>query len=281
MALKTPNAVVVAHPGHEVRIHGWLERECPHVFILTDGSGRMGQPRIASTTEYLKKFGMQPQSIYGRLTDLEVYAAVLSRDFDPFLRLTEEMAEAFVSEGIVSVIGDASEGYNTTHDICRLIINASVEMAGRSLGRPLANYDYPVVYRPDHCPEHLRSEAVWLRLEDDAFWRKVGAAREFYPQLVAETEQAMQGNGHQAVMDYFKLHDDKHAATQLSGLDMFRIECLRPVSAGDLPFESEFPFYEYQGQRKVQERLYAEVIRYREHIVPLADALRENIERRV
>ncbi len=48
MALPTPAASVVAHPGHEVRIHGWLERESPHVFILTDGpelDGFMAQTR--------------------------------------------------------------------------------------------------------------------------------------------------------------------------------------------------------------------------------------------
>jgi len=279
LALTTPVAVVVAHPGHEVRIHGWLEREQPHVFILTDGSGRVGQPRINSTTTYLKKFGMRPQSIYGRLTDLEVYAAVLNRDFEQFINLSEEMAGALVSEGIGSVVGDSSEGYNTTHDICRLIINAAVEIAGHSLGRKLANYDYPVVNRPDHCPEHLRSEALWLHLEDDAFMRKLGAAREFYPELAAETEQALQGHGHEAAMEYFKLNDDALAATRLSGLDMFRVECLRPVSQGDLPFESESPFYELQGERKVASGLYKQVIRYREHIVPLADALRENVEK--
>ncbi len=38
----------------------WLERERPQVFILTDGSGRAGQPRIASTSRYLEKFDLRP-----------------------------------------------------------------------------------------------------------------------------------------------------------------------------------------------------------------------------
>ena len=40
MALSEQRAVlVVAHPGHELRVHGWLELARPTVCILTDGSG--------------------------------------------------------------------------------------------------------------------------------------------------------------------------------------------------------------------------------------------------
>lgn len=274
------SAVVVAHPGHEVRIHGWLERERPHVFILTDGSGHAGQPRIASTDRYLKKFGMRPARIYGRLTDREVYEAVLRRDFDLFVKLSEELAEALVADGVDCVVGDASEGYNTTHDICRLIIDTAVELTRRACGRAVASYDYPVVKRPDHCPEHLRTQAIWVHLDEVSFHRKLAAAFEFYPQLAKETQQALAGSGHASTIEHFKLNDDEHAATALSGLDMFRVECLRPIS-GAPPFEGDAPFYEQRGESKVADGLYRQVIRYREHIVPLTDALRENVERKV
>ena len=43
MKASTPEAVgrtalFVAHPGHELRIYGWLERARPQVHVLTDGS---------------------------------------------------------------------------------------------------------------------------------------------------------------------------------------------------------------------------------------------------
>ncbi|MBC7929598.1 MAG: hypothetical protein H7Z38_03425 [Rubrivivax sp.] len=273
-------AIVVAHPGHEVRVHGWLEQQRPLVFVLTDGAGRAGQPRIAATAEYLKKFGMLPGCIFGRFTDTEVYRLVLARDFDPFLRLSEELARAFVEARVGRVAGDASEGYTTSHDIARLITNAAVELAGRSSGREIANYDFTLVKRPDHCPGPMRARSVWLHLDDEAFARKLGAAFEFYPELAAETADALRGSGHEAVVDYFHLNDDEHAATDFAGLDMFRVECLRPVSPADRPFDSDKPFYELQGERKVANGLYEQVIRYREHMRPLADALAENARRR-
>ncbi|HEV7891479.1 MAG TPA: hypothetical protein VGP08_12620 [Pyrinomonadaceae bacterium] len=272
-------AVVVAHPGHEVRIHGWLERETPLVFVLTDGAGRAGHPRIASTAEYLKRFGMRPGSVFARFTDAEVYRLVLARDFEPFLRLSVELAEGFVEARVGRVAGDASEGYNTTHDIARLVTNAAVEMASRASGRAIANYNFTLVGRPDHCPEPSRAEAVWLRLDDEAFARKLGAAFEFYPELAAETRDTLRGEGDRVVVDYFKLNDDEHAATDLAGLDMFRVECLRPVKPGDRPFDSETPYYERRGEERVVEGLYERVIRYREHMRPLADALADHAAR--
>src|SRR5215212_6937038 len=223
MPFQDTAAVVVAHPGHEVRVHGWLERETPLVFVLTDGGGRAGRPRIASTAEYLKKFGMRPGRVFARFTDAEVYRLALARDFEPFLRLSEELAEAFVEARVGRVAGDAREGYNTSHDIARLVTNAAVGMASRASGRVIANYDFTIVRRPDHCPEPLRAEAVWLRLDDETFARKLGAAFEFYPELAAETRDALSSNGHgdESAVDYFRLNDDEHAATDLSGLDMF------------------------------------------------------------
>jgi hypothetical protein len=225
---------------------------------------------------------MRPACIFGRLSDLEVYDAVLRRDFDLFKALSEELACALVEGGVERVVGDASEGYNTTHDICRLLIDAAVSLAHRSGdGREVVSYDYPIVNRPDHCPESMRARALWLHLDEEAFHRKLAAAFEFYPELAAETEAALEGRGHAATIQHFKLEGDEHAATELRGLDMFRVECLRPVSACGQPFESEVAFYEQQGERRVSEGLYAQVIRYREHLAPLADALRENVERKV
>jgi hypothetical protein len=281
MTFRHPAAIVVAHPGHEVRIHGWLERERPTVFVLTDGAGRAGRPRIDAAAQYLDKFGARPGSIFGHLTDLEVYRRVLAREFDSFVRLSEELAEAFVAGGVECVTGDASEGYNTTHDIARLLTNAAVELARRGAGREVANYDFPVVNRPDHCPARLRAGAEWLRLDDAAFRRKLDAAFEFYPELAAETRDSLDGRGDGAAAVYFDLAHDEHAATDLSGLDIFRVECLRPASPADPPFESARPFYELQGERRVADGSYAEVIRHGEHLRPVADALRENVERKV
>ncbi|HST53001.1 MAG TPA: hypothetical protein VLJ61_13400 [Pyrinomonadaceae bacterium] len=281
MTLGNTSAIVVAHPGHEVRIHGFVERERPRVFVLTDGSGRMGSSRIDATARYLEKFGARRGTVFGRFADSEVYRRVLARDFDTFVSLAEELAESFASEGTGKVVGDATEGYNSTHDITRLVTNAAVEMASRARRATIANYDFPVVRRPDHCPAHLRERSVWLRLDDAALARKLAAAFEFFPELAAEVRDSMRGRGDQRVVEHFDLGCDEHAATDLSGLEMFRVECLRPVFRSEPPSDGRVPFYELQGEMRVAAGVYERVIRYREHLRPLADALAESVERKI
>src|SRR5438045_2417004 len=119
-------ALVVAHPGHESRVYYWALLACPQVFILTDGSGHLGKPRLDSTTKVLEQIGARAGRIYGRLTDRQIYSAIMGQEFQLFIDLAEELAAALLSDQIDYVVGDAQEGYNPAHDLCRLIINAAI-----------------------------------------------------------------------------------------------------------------------------------------------------------
>jgi hypothetical protein len=52
--------LVVAHPGHELRLFGWLSYARADVLVLTDGSGRSARPRINGT--YLSLRGIRKQT---------------------------------------------------------------------------------------------------------------------------------------------------------------------------------------------------------------------------
>jgi hypothetical protein len=250
-------ALVVAHPGHELRIYGWLETTRPHVFVLTDGSGRTERSRLQSTTSILTAVGSQPGSVYGRFTDQTLYQSLLRHDHRLFTRLAYQLAAEFLRERIEYVAGDAAEGYNTVHDACRLVLDAAVEMASGERGSRIRNYDFLLKGRPDDCPARLRDRAIWLRLDDEAVDRKLKAA-DNYPELAAEVEAAIRENT----------------------ADAFRVECLRPVVAdGGEHFVMEKPYYEQYAERQVAAGYYQHVIRYREHILPLAEALRECVVR--
>jgi hypothetical protein len=58
----TRPALIIAHPGHELRVHHWIEKTRPLVLVLTDGSGRTTQSRLASTTRILEQAGAYLQS---------------------------------------------------------------------------------------------------------------------------------------------------------------------------------------------------------------------------
>lgn len=246
--------LVIAHPGHELRVHGWLEAMAPVVWILTDGSGHTGRSRIDSTTRVLEPAGAAPGSVYGSMSDADLYNSVLGFNYRPFLDLVDKLAAAILHEQVDCIAGDAEEGYNPGHDTCRLIINAAVKLAQRSSSKPIRSYDFTLVGAPDQCPDDLRDHSLWLNLDDEAFARKLSAARN-YPELQAEVE------------------------TALNGANQFRVECLRPVNSQVRSLADEPPYYEQYGEKQVKSGYYKRVLRYSEHMLPLARALDSHVER--
>ena len=295
-------ALVVAHPSHELRVHGWLEQTRPYVCVLTDGSGRRGEPRLSRTSEVLSRTGAIQGTIFGRLTDLEVYSAILNGDSELFAGLAEELAQVFVDEQIDYVVGDAAEGYSVAHDICRVMIGAAVELAKHSYRHDVENFDFPVVGSPD---ESQNDEAICLQLDDDAFTRKVNAALNYSTKLAQDVEAALGGAPFQGIRRFSEpqlagevdvelntslleevesrpaLKAQLQAMIEGVTLDAFRVECLRPVQNGSgTHWPTNGPlFYELYGERLVAAGHYERVIRYREHMLPLAQSIRKNTER--
>ena len=42
-------ALILGHPGHELRVLGWMKAAKPWVIVLTDGSGHTSEPRVGLT----------------------------------------------------------------------------------------------------------------------------------------------------------------------------------------------------------------------------------------
>jgi len=250
---ETPRAALfVAHPGHELRVHRWLELARPLVFVLTDGSGRTGRSRLAATSEVLARCGARPGPIYGRMTDGELYRALLDGRRELFAGLAEELAESLRREAIQLVAGDAIEGFNPAHDVSRLLLNAAVASL-RAGGRTIENRDFPLDGAPGAPTGEGRAATLRIQLDPEALARKLAAARS-YPGLEDEVERALARYGPGA----------------------FQTECLREVHYG-LDVERlvpDPPYYEVYGERQVAAGLYRQVLRYREHVAPVVEWLR-------
>ena len=245
-----PALLVVGHPGHELMVHGWLEAARPLVMVLTDGSGHAGVSRLPSTAALLARAGATPGSIFGRFTDVELYRTLLDHRTAVFADLVEELANAICQHQIAVVAGDDAEGFNPTHDVCRLIVDAAVTTA-RGRGRSLVNTAFALMDAPSRRAQQTGASSSILTLTDAALERKLSAALQ-YPEMAAEVAAALGRFGDEA----------------------FRIETFRHVrgcevwAPGDVP-----PDYERYGRKRVEEGVYPEVICYDQHMRPLADLL--------
>jgi hypothetical protein len=249
------SAVVVAHPGHELRVFHWLERERPLYFCLTEGSGGAADSRMDSTTAVLERSGAVQGGLYGRYSDKQVYRMLLDGRTEVFVQLAAEIADALMAAGVESVAGDAVEGFNPSHDVCRFVIDGAVEIVRRRTGRALENREFVLDSRPDDCPEGVRADATWIRLDDAALDRKIDAA-----------------------LQYPELRDEVQAALARFGRNAFGVECLRPATTRLMieRFEHELPIYERHGEQRQREGRYDDVIRYRQHVLPVRAAIQSS-----
>ncbi len=237
-------ALIVGHPGHELLVYGWMALAKPVVCVLTDGSGGDRLSRVDKTTGILQSVGARPGPLFGRFPDAEFYARILASDLGFFIAVAEELADALVSSQTTLVVGDAAEGYNSGHDVCRLLIDAAVGLASRRMKRIIGNFAISLV----GDPQERTAGSISLALGRDVWRRKIAAARD-YAELAGEVDRAAARFGDAA----------------------FAVETLLPVEPFALPLGPAY--YERFGAERVAAGKYPALIRRNEHLAAIARAL--------
>jgi hypothetical protein len=254
------SALIIGHPGHELRVLGWVRAAKPLVAILTDGSGADGAPRIDQTTQLLDD-DLHRSAFYGLASDREVYRAILEQDLDYFLALSSRLADELCEHRIECVAGDSIEGYNPTHDLCSLLIDRAVRLASGRTGVAVRHYAFPLLGSPR--PDGLSADCQCLRLTPDELVLKLASIRQYAQSaggvLVTEVDDLLDRFGEQAFAE--EVFD--------------RVDIAAALSA----FDDAKPYYETYGERQVTAGKYRFVIRYREHIAPIARALADKASR--
>ncbi|MBL6853427.1 MAG: hypothetical protein ISS15_06015 [Alphaproteobacteria bacterium] len=238
-------AFVAAHPGHELAVLGWLTAARPLVHVLTDGSGHVGKGRADVTAELVTSLGARIAAPFAPMSDAAIYRAMMDGDTALFCGLLDTLVESLAANGIDLVVGDAREGFNPAHDICRALIDRAAAMTADRLGRDVLNYsvrltDWDLAVKAPHD-----DACVHLELSGALFEAKLAAACAY------------------------RALGDEVARALSTGADQFRTECLSLASEP----VTEPPHYETVGRERVRQGFYREALLYRAHVVPVLAAL--------
>ena len=245
-------ALAIAHPGHELRVHGWLAANQPRVYVLTDGSGRQSDSRIKSTASLLTDVGAVPGFLFARYRDREIYSHVLAGNSSLFMKLAELLAEDWVFQEIDVVVGDAFEGSIMTHDLWRGVIDRAVEIASEIRGLEIENVSFSLESPPVRAQSDAPIIHSAFELDDVAWHRKIRAA-----------------------FSYSELQHEVQAAFLMCGKEAFRNEILLKPTRRDFVI----PEYERHAERLADSGIYEHVVRYQQHVRPILEELK--ITRRV
>jgi hypothetical protein len=232
--------LIVAYPGHELRLFHWMERFRPVVFVLTDGSGGAGVGRIDYSRRTVAAAGARAGSVFGRMPDKAWYAALLARDPTPFHEAVAAITMEAAACPPALVVSDAMDGYNPMHDLC--------EAVGRAVASKLAEYG-PV-------PRHLRSPAV------------AGVPGVSADLLMLDAAAAARKRA--AVEAYAPLAEETRALLSAEPLAMLR-ECLLDCGFGWPP--GWVPAWERTARERVRDGCYETPLGYDAHVRPVALAL--------
>ena len=248
-------ALIIGHPGHELRVWGWMRLTRPLVAVLTDGAGHHGRSRLDLSRTVCTAAGATPSEHFGLMSDADVYQALLDGDVERFTGCAAILSDWLIAQGIEVVAGDAVEGYNPTHDLCRAIIDAAVRQA--SIVRPIETFAFDLTGRPG--PPADGADAVAVALDAETLAAKLDTC-ESYGRAVGGT-----------------LLDEIHQMLAAFGSEPFGTEYLRrhdPWTAAAGEHSGGRPFYETYGEQRVSSGHYQQVIRQAEHLEPVQRALR-------
>jgi hypothetical protein len=237
--------LVVAHPGHELRLFGWLCETRPDVVVLTDGSGHAGHSRIHATRRLLEQVGAHEAPMFGAYTDRQIYHALLDHDAAPCMEIAENLVDLLQLGHYEMVVADPLEGYNPAHDLCRVLVDIAVRRVRRIRRTALSSYDYALTGLTSMVED---ASSLILHLPEDVRHEKFTAAAA-YSDLITEIEAAVRNEGERAY--------DK--------------EVLRELNSEQLGFDPPGlpPFYETYGEKQCAAGHYSTVIRHSEHFLPL------------
>lgn len=237
--------LLIAHPGHELRVLQWVALNRPEVVMLTHGDGSIGQPRLADSLAVLTALGVRLRADWiSAVSDQAIYQALLGQGPSPLDGWLERLSERALAAGVTTVVADEAEGYNPTHELCRVLANRLCERLRRG-GHEVDNLEVPLVGHP--CDPARRAQ---MRVEvtlspAQAAW-KIGQmcdyARRCSPVLEAEVR---------------KMLDD-------FGAEAFATECLyaaRRTVYEDDRLPDEKPAFERFGEARHAAGIYPHVIR--------------------
>ena len=86
-------ALIIGHPGHELRVFKYIKEYTPDVFILTDGSGSNRSSRIHQSIQLLISLGAKVQCPFPVFTDKDFYNIILMQEIDRIISVKKALKE--------------------------------------------------------------------------------------------------------------------------------------------------------------------------------------------
>lgn len=240
----------IGHPGHELLAHKFLSVYKPDVVFLTNGSGGVNKSRVHSSIRLIESLGLKAHFPFEPYTDRQIYNLIQSNTVAEFLKLKLTLKNFIIKNNYKIIVGDALEGFNPSHDLCRYLINSIITELGTN--HKIDNYEFFQEDISQNISGIRNEDDIIIKLNDNDFEEKVKAYTE-YSEIKFEVDK------------FLALYDK----------ELFTLEYFRKVtdSKNIIGWKTETPYYEEFGKKRVKDGLYKELITFEDHMKVLANNL--------
>jgi len=190
--------------------------------------------------------------LFEPFTDKSIYQLILEGNLDAIHQIRTKLYQYVEAHAYDLIVGDALEGFNPTHDLCRYLINSIVKEYHQTRSRPIYNYAFHLDEAPYFASSSGQADQIQMDLDETEFDLKFKAAQD-YPELKYEVDKALGLYGKEAFKKeiYFPVHD----------LNQIKV------------WSSPTPKYESYGRDRINNGTYREVIEFEKHMMPIASSI--------
>ncbi len=254
--------LLIAQPGHELRILGWLKTYQPDIVILAQGEGSMQSSRLNQSQILVNELGLRIRNDYlSPTSDQEIYQTLLAGHGAQLLKQWfDSLCSLIKTEGFTAIVADAAEGYNPVQDLCRLLANLLTQKLNQE-DYELLNLEFSLIGHPSRSP-HNAPPKMEIHLSPEQLKDKIDISCQYG----AQSDQ--------------RFLTKIQASLDLFGEDAFKVESFFPAQV--TPYEKNQlpvtrPYFEIIGEERKQQGTYSTVITA-EHLRKIAQQfLRKNL----
>ena len=278
-------ALSISQAGHEIALHGFLDKAKPYIFIMTDGSGKNRGSRMAWMHKYFMSiYPENTKDMYNILVQgnlkgedryikgWQVFQEIILKQVAFFAHYAGTVAEGLVRHKIDYIVTEAIEGNDPLQDFCAIVTEVAVKLVEEKTAKKIDIYQYHVTEKFD---KNINDDSIRIELSDESYNAKIKAIANYHESIFEE----FKANIGMDVNSILKMKEMPRGILEvenvLKSMDAtyFKEEYISPYQYVDFNNNDNKPAYETNGEKALAEGLPTQVITYDSHIKLLKEVL--------
>lgn len=274
-------ALSIAHAGHELRLHRFIEIVKPYIFVMSEGEkigGRDSRMKYSfrhlnDTVDEKDFMGIQTIQIaenkFQYINDLQIHDEILLGRTGFFGMYISMMIDRMKEKKVDYIVCDASESTDSIHEMCRIATDIAIKYIHKTTGKEIFNYEYSVNRKFD---SDLTEDCVHIKLDNEAMNRKVINILNYHQSIFEDLKPDISLD----MNVVSELRKTKQGMFELKKIieeinpDFLSNEYIRPYIYKE---PTERPLYEIKGEALLAQGNHTGAIQYEKHIKPLKKKL--------